>query len=258
MASEPANTHATPHRLQIHFNWKIALGVLILFLVLMRLGFWQLDRAQQKQQILKDRDARSLNPISIKNLTLDDTNTLNHTKLNIEGSYNNDKSILISNQIFQGRPGFEVITPFNLHSSDKIVLVSRGWIPSKADIRELPGIVPIKGLQQLLGEIHVPPSNQFFLPQKIDQPPNWPLRLHHLDISVILQLFNKPVFPFVVRLDKNNPGVLERHWQITQLKPMNSISYAIQWFVMALFLIIVSFIKSSNIREIIASNKPSL
>lgn len=244
-------------RLQIRFNWKIALGILILFSIFVRLGFWQLDRAEQKQQIQNDRDARSLVPLAIGSLNLDDINALQQQKLTMNGSYDHDKSIRISNQIFRGQPGFEVITPFKLHSSNKIVLVSRGWISAESGPKKPAEIEPITGPQQLVGEIHIPTSNRFFLPQKLDEPPIWPIDLHHFDINTISPLFDRPLFPFVVRLDDNNPGVLERHWQVTRLKPMNSISYAIQWFGMALILVIISLIKSTNILGIIAANKSS-
>lgn len=75
-----------------------------------------MHRAQQKRQIQIDRDALYLGkPVSVQNLSLD------------------DKTILVSNQIYQNQPGYEVITVSQLHSSDQIVLVSRGWISVEYD-----------------------------------------------------------------------------------------------------------------------------
>ncbi|MEE9354530.1 MAG: SURF1 family protein [Methylococcaceae bacterium] len=243
-------------RLQIKFNWKIAIGILFLFLVLIRLGFWQLDRAQQKRQIQNARDAQPLNkPVSVENLTSNDKKGLNYKHVTLDGSYDNDKSLLVSNQFFQNRPGYEVITTFKLHSSDQIVLVSRGWIAAHSGGNLLPTIEPVTGTQKLLGTIHIPSSKSFYLPQKIDEPPKWPLRLHHFDINGIFPLFERPVLPFVVRLNRNSPGVLERHWRETKLKPENSISYAIQWFGMALLLLVITIVKSTNILEISRSTR---
>lgn len=243
-------------RLQFKFNWKIVLCVLILLPVLIRLGFWQLDRAQEKRQIQSDRNASlRATPIPVESLTLANKNALNHTKVVLDGNYDNNKSILVANQIFQNRPGYEVITAFKLNSSGQIALVSRGWISANFGSDQLPTIKPITGTQQLVGEIHIPPSNSFFLPQKIGERPNWPLRLHHYDISSINRLFDNPVLPFVVRLNRNSPGVLKRHWRVTQSKPENSTSYAIQWFGMALVLTLITIVKSTNILEIIRWKK---
>ncbi len=242
--------------MQIYFKWNIALCVLLLFLILINLGFWQLDRAEQKRQIQNDRDARRLAiPVSIESLNLDDINTLKHMKVTLSGRFDNAKSILISNQMFQGRPGYEVITLFKLHSSNQIVLVSRGWIAADNASRNLPTIEPVTGTQHLMAEIHVPSSQSFFLSQKIEQAVAWPLRLHHFDMNGISQLFDSPVLPFVARLDQNNAGVLERHWRVTRLQATNSTSYAIQWFAMALILLVITIVKSTNILKIIQSKK---
>ena len=250
------NQETSKLRLQIKFNWKAALCVLILFPILIGLGFWQLDRAEQKRQIQSDFDAKRLAiPVPLGSLSLDNIKTLNQLKVSLDGRYNNDKSILVSNQVFNGRPGYEIITAFVMDASDSIVLVGRGWIPTRYGSKQLPTIKPVTGTQQLVGAIYVPSSKSFFLPQKFDEPPTWPLHLHHFDINSISPLFNKPVLPFVVRLDQNNSGVFERHWKITRLNATNSTSYALQWFGMALILVVITIIKSTNILEIIRSKK---
>ncbi|MEE9411873.1 MAG: SURF1 family protein [Methylococcales bacterium] len=245
------NQKASELRLQFKFKWKVVLSVLFLFTVFMRLGFWQLDRAEQKYQFQRDRNAKHLaNPVPVESLALDNQQILKHMKVRLDGSYDNQKSILVSNQLFQNRPGYEVITAFKLRVSGQIVLVSRGWVSVNYDNKQLPTIEPVTGTQQLVGEIYLPLSNSFFLPQTIDTPANWPLQVHHFDVSNISHLFDRTVLPFVVRLDETSIGVLKRHWQKKRLKPVNSTSYAIQWFGMALILVVISLIKSSNILEI--------
>ncbi len=243
-------------RLQFKFNWKAVLCVLFLLACLLRLGFWQLDRAEQKQQIQSDLDAlRLAKPIPVESLRLDDENMLKGVKVKLDGSYVNDKSILVNNQFFQNRPGYEVITAFKLHSNNQIVLVSRGWISINYDNRQLPTIEPVIGTQQLVGEIHVSSAGSFFLPQNIESPVSWPLLLYNFDISNIQPLFEMPLLPFVVRLEPTSNGVMTRHWRETRLNLENSTSYAIQWFGMALILIVITIIKSTNILKIIDARK---
>lgn len=243
-------------RLQFNFNWKAALCVLFLLACLLWLGFWQLDRAEQKQQIQSDLDAlRLAKSIPVESLKLDENHVLKGVNVKLDGNYVNDKSILISNQFFQNRPGYEVITAFKLHSNNQIVLVSRGWISINYDNRQLPTIEPVTGTQQLVGEIHVSSARSFFLPQNIESPVSWPLLLHNFNISNIKPLFKMPLLPFVVRLEPTSNGVMTRHWRETQLNLENSTSYAIQWFGMALILVVITIIKSTNILEIIDSRK---
>ena len=65
------------------------------------------------------------------------------------------------------------------------------------------------------------------------------------------ELFETPLFSYVVRLSKANSGVLERYWPTIKLKPESSTSYALQWFGMALALLVAAIMKSTNIVEII-------
>jgi cytochrome oxidase assembly protein ShyY1 len=244
--------------LKIQFNWKSMLCVLFLFALLIRLGFWQLDRAEQKRRIEESRQSKQIaKPVPLETLIRDDKSDLKHVKVMLEGRYDNEKSILISNQIFQNQPGYEVITAFTLQSTNTIVLVSRGWIAASQNNKQLPSFESIIGRQKLTGEIYIPTKSSFFLPQKIVAPVNWPIQMHHYDSSEISQLFNKPVFPFVVRLDQTSIGVLQRHWRVTRLKPQNSLSYAIQWFGMALILVVITITKNSNIIEFIRSKQSS-
>jgi cytochrome oxidase assembly protein ShyY1 len=243
-------------RLQFKFHWISALCVLFLLTCLIWLGFWQLNRAEQKQQFQSDLDAlRLAKPIAVESLRLDDENELKSVRVILDGSYVNNKSVFVSNQFFQNRPGYEVFTAFKLHSSDQIVLVSRGWISINYDSQQLPAIEPVTGAQQLVGEIYMSSAKSFFLPQKIESPVSWPLLLHHFDINNIKPLFDTPLLPFIVRLEQTSSGVLKRHWRKTRLNLNNSTSYAIQWFGMALILIVITIIKSTNILEIISSHQ---
>lgn len=51
-------TQESKNRLQIRFNWKIALFVALFFSLLMKLGFWQLSRADHKRRMQNVIDAR--------------------------------------------------------------------------------------------------------------------------------------------------------------------------------------------------------
>ena len=245
-------------RFKVDFNWKIAVCLLVLFTTLVRMGFWQLDRAKQKRDLEIVRRQKSLaDPVPIENLILDDTSVLRHKKVLLIGHYDNNRSVFVSNQFYQNQPGYEVITAFKLDASDHVVFVSRGWMPVHQDMNQLPPIEPVPGKQQLSGEIHVPSTNSFFAQQILDRESSWPLRVNHFDISTVSPLFTNPVLPFVVRLGQANPGTFIQHWQEKKHKPTNSTSYAIQWFGMALIVVVITLIKSTNILEIIRSKQPN-
>ena len=71
---------------------------LLILPVLIKLGFWQLDRAEEKRDLIelfKQQD--ELGPLLINDLIKLDSK-LNYRSAQVEGSYNSDKQIFIDNK----------------------------------------------------------------------------------------------------------------------------------------------------------------
>ena len=248
-------TQKPKKRLQIRFDWKIILSATLCFSLLMKLGFWQLSRADEKRQMQRTIDTRKLAPPQpIESLPMESKDALKYLRVSLHGAYINEKLIFIVNKFFKGRLGYEVITPFQLNSTGQIVLVSRGWIPGSVGVEQLPKVMPVRGVQQLIAEIYVPPGKSFFLVEKLDGKA-WPFRLHHFNMNGFDEIFINPLFPYIVRLGDDNPGVLERYWPAIIVKPESSTSYALQWFGMALAVLVMAIMKSTNLVEIIRAGK---
>ena len=103
-------------------------GVVCAFLV--TLGFWQLDRAAQKQERF-DAYQRA-NNVSPLNWDIIRKNHLTSEELlwkrvNLVGYYLDDH-VLLDNQMARGRVGYRVFTPFRMTDGTS-ALIERGWIP---------------------------------------------------------------------------------------------------------------------------------
>lgn len=86
---------------------------LLILPVLLRLGFWQLDRAEEKRDLIAlFKQQNELGPLFIKNSIKLDAK-LNYRTAKIEGQYNLSKQIFIDNKIYQGKTGVYVMTPLN-------------------------------------------------------------------------------------------------------------------------------------------------
>jgi surfeit locus 1 family protein len=105
-----------------------SLVTLLLLAVLMSLGFWQLDRAEQKRALLAgystDRDSTviQLEP------GLGSYRDFNYKLASAAGRYDAPRQFLLDNRTHNGRVGYHVLTPFMLRDSGAAVLVNRGWI----------------------------------------------------------------------------------------------------------------------------------
>ena len=80
------------------------------------LGFWQIDRADQKNNINTNyTDRQQEAPIVLDKFNvLDEKSSLLWRKVEFKGSFINKQNIILDNQIFNQIAGFNIITPFKL------------------------------------------------------------------------------------------------------------------------------------------------
>ena len=241
-------------KLIFHFNWRLTLSVIILFPTLISLGFWQLDRAHEKEQLLKSHQLKvNQNPLPIEQLNSLDSDSMRYQQVKLSGKFLPEKQILIDNQIYRGKFGYEVITPLKL-ATNEVVLVSRGWVSGDLDRSKLPKIETPDVSLNLLGEIYVAPGKPMLLGEYLIQQ-NWPIRVPYIDIEKLKPLFAEPLFPFLVRLHEDQPSFFEKHWVVINIQPEKHIGYAVQWFVMAATLVLLYLLASTNIVSLVRKNK---
>jgi len=176
-------------------------------------------------------------------LSAEQVNDLEYLSVTATGQYWNAASFVVAFQFFQGAPGFELITPFELDNSGEIVLVSRGWVTPGPGADGMPYIPSVDGPQTLRGQLHVPATLAARTQVEGD---DWPLRFRSLAISRAAVLMARPVLPWVVRLGAHATGVFARHWPAVTVNTRMHIQYALQWFGMALIVLVISFLMSSN------------
>lgn len=240
--------------LEFRINWLIAACVLLTIIALVRLGLWQFGRAQDKVQQQRDyqsMQASEATPIQYVPTAgrQYDIQQLQNRRVVLEGEYLNERTILLVFQSHEAQVGYEVVTPFRADATNELVLVSRGWTPAAdyAVIRER--LPEITGPQSLTGQIYVPGAREAAR-ENPDFEPRWPLELRHLNMAQIEPLFEQTLFPYVVRLNEDQPGVLTRHWPEVIVDTSRNFSYALQWFSMAIAVLIVSLILCSNLLQL--------
>ena len=96
-----------------------------------RLGWWQLDRAAQKQRQQQALDSRAaLPPLTQAELArgADAVADQAHRLTTLRGQWLNPFSVYLENRPMAGRTGFYLVTPLALDDGTA-VLVQRGWVP---------------------------------------------------------------------------------------------------------------------------------
>lgn len=120
--------------------------------VLIRLGFWQLDRLEWRRAF----NARATSQLNAPELDLnasqpvDDLYEMEYRRVAVTGKYDFSQEVLLRNQVWENRLGYHVLTPMKITGSEWYVLVDRGWIPFEdADSRskyQEPGEIRVQGM----------------------------------------------------------------------------------------------------------------
>jgi surfeit locus 1 family protein len=221
-----------------------SLATLVLLPVLIGLGHWQLERAAWKQGLVDAHAARIGEPAQALRSVLASSAAsadLEYRQVTAQGVYDLDHQLLLDNQIYQGRAGYQVLTPLRLdgvESGDDWVLVNRGWVPLGESRSQLPAVTGPAERITLRAVIKLPPGKAFG-PEAVESS-GWPQVIQQLEIGPIGKQIGHPLLPMVLLLDKEDPGGFVRDWKpVYGITPDKHRAYAAQWFTLALVLLII-------------------
>lgn len=258
--------------LKFHLDVKILILVACVLPVVTSLGFWQLDRAEEKRSIQtafeQQRQKQPMGWSGIEALqqqvqsnseALDQDssqNDLAFLPVAFEGQFDKEKFILLDNKVLQGKVGYHVLQLFLVNKQVAIeqedkqqwVLVNRGWIAAPRTRDEMPEIPKVSdGLTRISGEVYVQPGEAYKLEEETFQNPTWPLVIQNVEIKQLEKLLSISIFPYEIRLAQTDINALEVNWQALSVQPEKHVGYAVQWFAMAIGIILWGLFASSNL-----------
>ncbi len=111
--------------------WKSTILVIAAVVIMVRLGFWQLDRLEQRKAFnarVEAQLAESPLELTYQNLDLDLFN-MEYRSAVVSGEYDHERQVVLRNQDWQGRLGVHLLTPLVISGGEKAILVDRGWVP---------------------------------------------------------------------------------------------------------------------------------
>ena len=242
-------------KLEIRFNIFMTIFVLLLAAGLARLGIWQLSRANEKIAMQESFELKAtLDPVPVDDLQLTGlaNDTVNHqnAKVSLIGEYQNHRNIFLIFQEYRDQPGYEIIIPFKLDSNGTYVMVSRGWAMARSPEALIEKVQTIEGNLILSGQLHIPSEKEIDQTNNLDEDIQWPLFLRYLNTLELLPYFDSSIFPYVVRLDADQPGVMVRHWPTIYVETNHHYTYALQWFSMSIAVILAALYMGSNAKQV--------
>lgn len=217
--------------------YVVTFAMLLGVALTMRLGFWQLSRAAEKEQRQAEITAQMQAPLLVTSTLLEAP--LNFKRLYqrviLQGHWLPEHTVYLDNRPMNGRAGFWVLTPLQLDANTR-VLVQRGWLPRhQVDRTLLPDMQTPAGQVQVQGRIAPPPSDLMTLSTTPVQMAA-SSELSQIRQNMELQAFEAQVggtfAAVVLQTDEASDGLLRDWPQITAGVEKN-LAYAFQWFCLA-------------------------
>ncbi|MBT4962888.1 MAG: SURF1 family protein [Francisellaceae bacterium] len=201
-----------------------------------------MDRAQQKSHLIAQVNNTNYKPKDVSVIAYDELVT--YEKISCTAKINSTQIILLDNQMMDHQVGYRVLAPATCKNSNRILLIDRGWI-AKKKIDTLP---PVNTQERILEGMAIWPSSGILLKkQTLPSKLTWPLILQKLEPELIESALNSQIWPKALRLDANNPLALQVPDVGVNMPPEKHQGYAMQWFSLALVLMVYYFFNRRKI-----------
>ena len=216
-------------------NWRMSLLAFFAILLFLSLGFWQIQRADEKKQMLMVHQAYDQQQPMVWQPGSKPPEQYQQVK--VEGSFL-PQILLLDNQHYHHHFGYHVISPLRLMNG-QVVLVDRGWIAGDITRQTLPTADTPTDPVTLVGSAYYPSEKSWLLGSLIEKEQTNIAVVELVDTALISQFLHKSVYPFMIRLGKQEANGYKREWAIIAMPPQRHYAYALQWFGIALIVLIL-------------------
>lgn len=210
------------------FPYVATLVAFIAIVIMLGLGFWQLDRKAQKEARLASVEIAKLSA----NIDLPQafSDPLNYQDYIVSaGGIVIDKYFYIDNKLVNSKPGFHVLVPFSTDYG--VVMLNLGWLSATGVRSDLPrfDLPPMNNIEGLL----YLPVNNSLITETNTQYGKYPVLLQQVDLDEISKHLNIDILPGVIRLLPSDSEFV-REWQAVTMSPDKHLGYAVQWIGLAI------------------------
>ncbi len=218
-------------------------------IVCIRLGFWQLDRHEQRaaqNAVIEQRlsDAPLLLPLPL-DASLDlDRDSHEFRRARVKGVFDYSREVIEQGRVVNGVPAVYLVTPLETQNGS-VLLVERGYALSPdargvdvATLREADSVVVDGVLMRLDGGT---------LPSDT----TWPIYVRRADPAALQPLFDETLKPLVLRrtvMSSDLPRGMGAA-PLPQLTRGPHLSYAVQWFLFATIAVVGPLVASGVFKK---------
>jgi surfeit locus 1 family protein len=226
-------------------SWSMTALTLALCVVFIGLGRWQWERGEQREAQWDEFQQGAQRAVPLVSRGTEELPRFQ--RVEVSGRFDVSRQFLLENRTYQGRAGYEVLTPLVV-ADGRTLLVNRGWIPFTGFRDRLPDVsfeppasITVKGLLDELpvaglARGRVAPSAQG----------SWPRVASFPTAKQLGEALGRDIEPRLLLLDAREPFGYTRKWRPPGLEPARHWSYAIQWWSFAAVLIVLWAVLSTR------------
>ena len=243
-------------KLRVELDWRTTLATVLLLPTLLSLGFWQLERGNEKAALIARLEERRLEPpMSLPAVLRLPSRDLADRQVVFTATFDEANYVLLDNRLRDGRFGYDVVAFVSVGEASAGTLIAPlnlGWIEGDRSRMTTPTPQLPKGQHRVLGRIYQPSGDAFLLGDNTF-PAQRPAVVQQLTLSrwgeSIREALGGDIFPFEVRVLATEPTAFRADWPVVNQTPAKHRGYAVQWFTMAVALGLAFIFRSSNLAK---------
>lgn len=235
------------------FPYLATVVAFIAIVIMLGLGFWQLDRKLEKERRLEQIDfAKQQQSLRLSDV-IEDYREYQDFAIDAEGQLL-PGSFYIDNKLYDGKAGFNVMRGFETDSG--ILMLDLGWLAATAPRPAMPEYKELS-FKAISGVLYIPTDNQL-ITETNQQFGSFPALLQQAELSQFERHLGQKVLPFILRTQQNDNPQFVRKWEAVTMSPEKHLGYAIQWFGLAvagLTVYLLSILKWMQAKQTKTTNK---
>lgn len=202
------------------------------------LSYWQIQRAQYKYSLQSQYQKQTTQSLTNPSALILSQSNYDFYTVSLAGSLDLAHIFLLDNQIQQHQPGHHVLVPMTTPNQLNILL-NLGWISRYASTAQLNQFIKAKTSSPFFtGKLYRPQGKPLLLKSSANLSTGWPKTMQVLDIKIISEQLAKPFSAYLAYHPTAYSNKFSRSQFTGNLNPYRHISYAIQFFIFGMLIII--------------------
>ncbi|MDD2943877.1 MAG: SURF1 family protein [bacterium] len=227
------------------FSPLITVFSLILAALMLKASAWQWERYKFKKELVDTYTANSSAPAKTlgDQTTADELRNLIFHKVEVLGQFDYEHQFIVANRRHASGPGYWLMTPFYLSGGNRLLIVSRGFIPFAEDTPESWSKYSFTNLEKITGVVQpsVEKSSIFSPNNPSVQPQRFVKKWLYPEISAMARQLQGDSFTtiFLQQIAGPTADGFPAEAVSVQVPPSTHFGYTFEWIILAILTVMV-------------------